>query len=357
MQRQTDSYLVDLTFEDDALLVDAVLEDFLAGKQSCALTPQIPLFVEWLRDFLVGGKRLRPLLCWYGWRAGGAHGDPTTVARMAASLELFHAFALIQDDVMDRSATRRGGPAVHERIAARYAGHRTAERFGANTAILLGDLALGWSYDLVHLARLEHEQAAVVWSLLDDMRTETVSGQYLDLLAEGNPDTDLGTAFEICRYKTAKYTIERPLHLGAVLSGADDRLLSACTAYALPLGEAFQLRDDLLGLFGDPTVTGKSRLDDLRGGKHTVPMALALRRATAHQRNRLRALIGDPTVDDTRAEEIRDIVTSTGARAEVENMITDRREQALQALGQGVFPPSIATALRHFAETLTDRTA
>ncbi|MGW4720560.1 polyprenyl synthetase family protein [Nocardia sp. NPDC004260] len=341
--------------EKDLHRVEVVLSEFMAGKESRAVTPQIPLFVDWLRDFLVGGKRLRPLLCLWGWRAAGAAGDVEVVARVAASLELFHAFALIQDDVMDGSATRRGRPAAHMRIAADHADHRAAARFGANTATLLGDLALGWSYDLVHQAGLTAAQGARVWPLLDDMRMETVSGQYLDLLSEGVADVDLGTVVAICRYKTAKYTMERPLQLGAVLSGADDDLLAACTAYALPLGEAFQLRDDLLGLYGDPAVTGKSRLDDLREGKCTVPLVLACERADTRQRRRLAAAIGNPAVTDAHVEEIRDILTATGARAEVERMIRHRCLQALSVLESDVFPDSATAMLRRLAEAAADR--
>ncbi|MEU1549282.1 polyprenyl synthetase family protein [Nocardia sp. NPDC005745] len=335
--------------------VDRVLSRFLAEKLGCASTPQLPLFVGWLQEFLAGGKRLRPLLCYCGWQVGGARGAPVAIARVAASLELFHAFALIHDDVMDDSATRRGKPSAHRRIAADNPGHRSRDRLGVNAAILLGDLALGWSYDLVATADLPSAPAAMVWRLLDAMRIETLSGQYLDLLTAGDPAADVETALAIGRYKTAKYTIERPLQIGAVLAGANSALLAACTEYAVPLGEAFQLRDDILAVFGDPAVTGKPNLDDLRDAKHTVLLAIARQRAEPAQAAILAALVGNPGLDEEGAARVRDVITSTGARATVEQMISDRCRQARTTLETAGFHPSGAVLLNHLISQVTDR--
>jgi geranylgeranyl diphosphate synthase, type I len=257
-----------------------LLSAFLSSKERCATTPQVAQFAGLLREFVAGGKRLRPLLSCCGWRAvTGLTCAPTAVAHIAASLELSQAFVLIQDDVMDDSDTRRGRPSMHRMIAALYPCHPAADRLGRNAAILLGDLALGWSYEMVHAAGMSEAQSRTLWPLLDAMRTDTMAGQYLDLVATRScHGGDLDAALAICRYKTAKYTIEYPLLLGAQLAGAAPHQLRALTDYALPLGEAFQLRDDVLGVFGDPDITGKSSLDDLREGKHTALIALAIYR-------------------------------------------------------------------------------
>ncbi|WP_030688806.1 polyprenyl synthetase family protein [Streptomyces sp. NRRL B-1347] len=340
--------------------VDTVLEEFLQRKAHTAASGHLPGEVtQVLHDFLfAGGKRLRPLLCVTGWHAAAGHGDTTPVIRTAASLELFHAFALIHDDLMDRSATRRGHPTVHRALAARYHGGRSslaAEHLGTSGAILVGDLALTWSDELLHTARVAPGRLAAVLPVIDTMRTEVMYGQYLDLLATGDPTDDLDTPLTVIRYKTAKYTVERPLHTGAVLADARPGAQAALTAFALPAGEAFQLRDDLLGVFGDPAVTGKSHLDDLREGKHTALMAMALRQADHGQATQLHALVGDPQLDDQGAATVRDILTATGARSAIEQMISLRHRQALSALDTDLLSPAAATTLRSLTDSLIRR--
>ncbi|MFI9047326.1 polyprenyl synthetase family protein [Streptomyces sp. NPDC053427] len=337
--------------------VDAVLHDFLSHKARAAAHDGMPSeTIEVLRTFLSsGGKRLRPALCVIGWHAAGGRGPLAPVLRAAASLELFHAFALIHDDIMDGSATRRGCPSVHHALAARHAHRADAGRFGVGAAILVGDLALIWADELLHTAGLAPDRLAAALSVVDTMRTEIMYGQYLDLRATGHPTADLDLALTIVRYKTAKYTVERSLQLGAALARADDTMLTACTRYALPVGEAFQLRDDLLGAFGDPAITGKPALDDLRDGKHTPLMALALQRAEPHQAAILRSLVGNPHLDEERATCVRRILTDTGARETVERMIAIRRRAALDALDTVAFPPAPSAALRHLAHSSTVR--
>jgi geranylgeranyl diphosphate synthase type I len=335
--------------------VDACLAGYLDRKVEAAAKHHLPPEItEVLHDFLfAGGKRLRPLLCVCAWYAAGGTDEITPVVQVAAALEMFHSFALIHDDLIDHSDTRRGQPTVHRALAALHAPARglAAERLGTGAAILIGDLALAWSDELVHTADLSSAQLAAVLPLIDAMRTEIVYGQYLDLLATGNPTVGVAAAQRIIRYKTAKYTVERPLHIGAALAGAERGTLDALSAYALPLGEAFQLRDDLLGVFGVPGQTGKSCLDDLREGKHTVLVALALRHTSP-----LHPLFGHPDLDDEGAAQIRDTLTSTGARAEVEQMIQTSRDRALDALAQAGFPAAATAALRHIIEVATVRT-
>jgi geranylgeranyl diphosphate synthase, type I len=346
--------------------VEALLHTFLDDQEQAATTPELALFTGLLRDMLAaGGKRIRPVLCVTGWQAVSHQVPPPMVFRVAASLELFHAFALIHDDIMDNSTIRRGRPTAHRILAARFQRHPNSQALGTNAAILLGDLALGWSYELLHPATPAQAQPAIPWPVLNTMRTETLIGQYLDLLATGPCapnldtalDTALNTAWKVIRYKTAKYTFEHPLHLGALLAGATQDQLRALSAYALPLGEAFQLRDDLLGVFGNPDDTGKPSLDDLRQGKHTVLITIAYQRATPTQTRLLQTHLGNPSLSHEGAQESRAILIATGAVATVEQMIADRHQQALDSLNSAPLCPAATTVLRQLATATTIRAA
>ncbi|WP_244283300.1 polyprenyl synthetase family protein [Streptomyces flavidovirens] len=342
--------------------VDTVLDTFLAEKRRTESACHLPRETgEALHALLFsGGKRLRPLLCVLGWYAASGQEDITPVLHAAASLEMFHTFALIHDDVVDRSATRRGRPTLHRVLADLHRGARSqaqAEHLGISTAILIGDLALAWSDELFPTTCLTPAQLAAALPVVENMRTELMYGQYLDVVAAGRPTSDIERAMEIVRYKTAKYTVERPLHIGAALAGTAADTRSALSAFALPLGEAFQLRDDLLGVFGTLDTTGKSCMEDLRDGKHTVLLAHALQRADPVQRQALEKLVGDPGLDEGGAARIRDILIATGARDSVEHMITSRRERALRSLDTGPFPLAATDALRQIAYDTTTRVA
>ncbi|WP_372412322.1 polyprenyl synthetase family protein [Streptomyces luteireticuli] len=333
--------------------IDAVLAEFLEGKSRQAAARNHPAEItDVLHDFLfAGGKRLRPVLCVLGYHAVRGHRTSAPVAQVAASLELFHAFCLIHDDVMDHSATRRGRPTVHRTLAVRHHDHPAAAQLGTSAAILTGDLALVWSDELLATGHLTRTQRAAIRPLVDAMRTEVMYGQYLDLTATGQPTANTGTALEIIRYKTAKYTVERPLHIGAALAGADKQFFDSLSAFALPLGEAFQMRDDLLGVFGTPAETGKPALDDLREGKHTVLAALALMNADITQTRLLRAGYGNPHLTEDNAATLRAVLKATGAAQTVEDMIRARYTQALTALRDVAVPEPVGAQLRALAET------
>lgn len=339
----------------------SALADFLHRKCRTAESSQSLEPKELLRGFLSsGGKLVRPVMCLCGWYAAGGTWDPGPVVKAAASLELFHAFALIHDDVMDDSDARRGRPALHRLLAEFHRHRRTpedAERRGIHAAVLLGDLALAWSDEMFHTAGLSAAQIRAARPLLDTMRSEVLLGQCLDLLATGRPAGDIEHALTISRFKTAAYTVERPLHIGAALAGAGRTILDALTAYARPVGEAFQLRDDLLGVFGDPGETGKPVDDDLREGKYTVLMALGIAQADRAQLSVLRSLVGRSDLDTEQADAIRDVLVSTGARATVEQMISSRRRRALSALHGAPLPPHAVTALRRLAHAACARSS
>ncbi|MER6693751.1 polyprenyl synthetase family protein [Streptomyces minutiscleroticus] len=336
--------------------IDDLLYGFLTKKARSAPVPRQSALIRMLRDFMSGGKRVRPLLCVTGWFAAGGQGDTAHAVRLAASIELAHTCALIHDDIMDASDSRRGRPTVHRALADRHHTPWLAQQYGMGGAILLGDLALVWSDELLHTTPMPDAHRTAVLRCVDLARSELIAGQYLDLLITGDLHASLETVMSVIRYKTAKYTIERPLQVGAALAGGGPEVMSACTAYGVPLGEAFQLRDDVLGVFGDPDRTGKSRLDDLREGKCTSLIVHALRACDPDQADRLRTLLGDPDLGEQEAAEIRSLLVSTGARAAVEQMIEERYRRALDSLASSPFPPKVIHTLENVVEAIVHRT-
>ncbi|MGN2636384.1 polyprenyl synthetase family protein [Nocardia takedensis] len=338
--------------------IDAALTSFVRAKAGSGAARRLPdEVIDTLEEFLfAGGKRLRPVLCVLGWSAAADLDAPAPVVRAAASLELFHAAVLIHDDIIDASDTRRDRPTVHRALSARHRDRPDPDRFGVDAAIVLGDLTMVWAAELLHTAGLTPAQLTAALPVLDSMRAEVMYGQYLDLLATARPDADLERAMRIVRYKTVAYTCERPLLLGAALGDANREVRAALSAYARPVGEAFQLRDDLLGVFGDPSRSGKSNLEDLREGKHTALIALALEHATPADAHRLRTALGDPDLDEDTAAVCRDLLSAT-AKPRVEAMIAARAEQAAAALADAPFPPPVIAALHRIADAAIRRTS
>ena len=340
--------------------VDKALREFLAQAMPTLddIAPELAPLGEATEAFVLdAGKRLRPLFCYWGFRATGSP-DGEDILRAAAALELLQACALVHDDVIDGSDTRRGAPAVHRRFAAL---HRSSgwygdpERFGQAAAILLGDLALIWADSALAQSGFDPaalQRAAPVW---DAMRVEVMCGQYLDVVEQARGGGSAERALRVARFKSAKYTIERPLHLGAALGVGSPELMAALTGYGLPLGEAFQLRDDLLGVYGDPDVTGKPAGDDLREGKRTVLIAYAMENASTAQADVLRARLGDPQLDADGVTVLRDVIAATGAVARVEQLISERAGRAVHALGTVTIDDSAREALVGLAETATSR--
>lgn len=320
---------------------------------------------EIARFVLNGGKRLRPVFAWWGWRAAGgaAHGeDATAMLRAASALEILHASALIHDDLIDGSDTRRGEPAVHRKVAT---DHRQAGwagdpgHFGRAAAILLGDLAQVWSDDLFHGAGLTPAALARGFGPWQAMRTEVLAGQYLDLLGQVRGDPSRHAALRINELKSASYTVQRPLELGAEIAGADAPVLSALRRFGSDIGVAFQLRDDLLGVFGDPAVTGKPAGDDLREGKRTVLIAEALE--AAHRdgdedaADLLDSVLGDHDLAGGRVEQARGVLLRLGAVRAVEDRIELLTGNAMDALSGAPIAEPAATRLRELAVTVTQR--
>ncbi|RMI09810.1 polyprenyl synthetase family protein [Cellulomonas triticagri] len=361
----------DLRTRVDALLtahVDDLLPELVGAGAGAA-----PL-AEAMGHMLGGGKRLRAAFCYWSWRAHGGEPDSPdadVVLRAGAALELFQAAALFHDDVMDDSDTRRGQPAAHRRFAAAHAAAGwtgPADRYGESAAILLGDLALVASErEMVRaLAGLDAGRRDRAHGVFDRMRTEVTVGQYLDLLAQvlpwgEDPAADEARAREVVVAKSARYSVEHPLLLGAVLAGADADALTTTSAYGLPLGEAFQLRDDLLGVFGDPSTTGKPAGDDLREGKRTVlvarAMAHALRADDTGLADALRSGLGDRDLDEAACAALADRIAASGAVADVETLITDLADTALDGLAAAPLAEDGRAMLLRLARAAVDRRA
>ncbi len=341
---------------DVASRVDKRLEALLAvererwAKVDADLVPPID---EIARLVLAGGKRLRPAFCFWGFV--GAGGDPTDelVIDAGAALELLHAFALFHDDVMDGSLTRRGEPTTNAKFEARHGVEKLAgesRRFGDGVAILVGDLAYVYSDQLMRNASPQ------AWTIWNELRIELNFGQYLDMLGSAMNERRREKAERICRYKSGKYTIERPLHLGALLAAPTrDDLIPVLSTYGLPLGDAFQMRDDVLGAFGDTAITGKPVGDDLREGKPTPLMAIATARANAAQLKELQ-LVGNHDLSPEQIARVQEVIRETGALDELEAVITRLTDEAIAAVGHVPFTQSVRDELITLAEYVSWRT-
>ena len=342
-----------------------------------AIGPELAAVQDLATALLAGGKRLRPAFFVWGYVAAGRVPAPAELPPLldaAASFDLLHASALVHDDVMDSSDVRRGQPAAHRRFEALHgeAGWLgDGPAFGRAGAILLGDLLIMWSAQLLAESGLAVDALARARPLVDLMRTEVTCGQYLDMVVQaqplprwlpevgGRPDPAgaLSDADRVTEHKTARYTVVRPLQAGAAVGGADVGLLAGLRAYGSPLGRAFQFRDDLLGVFGDPEVTGKPAGDDLREGKRTVLVAQAYARTDAAGRRLLVDLLGDPDLGPDGVAQLQDVIATSGATAEVEATIAASYEEALAALDAAEVTDEGQTALRALADAAVRRSA
>jgi geranylgeranyl diphosphate synthase type I len=359
-------------------MVESTLSEFLTHQIAMldSVDPAVGSFARVARDLVMGGgKRLRPTFAYWGWRGligPDAPVDPVLPA--LGALELMHAFALIHDDVMDRSDRRRGGLTAHRIFAKQHAdaGRRgDPEHFGTASAILVGDLCLVWADQLLACAPLPTATLFEVRACYDRMRIEAVAGQYLDVLGETDPASwSVERSLRVARNKTASYTVQRPLQFGLALAGpAGPEAIDIDAAYArygAAVGEAFQLRDDLLGAYGDPLLTGKPVGDDLRSGKPTTLLMVALQLATPRQRAELErdpagAVIPadgsgglNPDADVTRLAEI---IAETGAPARVEALIQERLAVGLDALDGAPLHEDARAALTDLALSAAHRPA
>jgi geranylgeranyl diphosphate synthase type I len=336
--------------------LDELLDEM--AERLAPLGPDAAALLEEARRSVSGGKRFRAAFCWWGYLAVRPEvEDEEALLRACAAWEVLHASALVHDDYMDASDTRRGRPATHRAFAAAHrerSWRGDPEQYGASAAILLGDLLLSWSDELLRRCGLPADRVVAALEVFDQCRTEVITGQFLDVSVQARGRADVDAAMTVLRYKSAKYSVERPLHVGATLAGASPDQLAELTAYGLPLGEAFQLRDDLLGVYGDPAATGKPAGDDLVEGKRTVLVALALDGASSAAAARLDAALGT-RLTEAEVGELRRIIDDSGAHAHVEQVIDELVTVALARLDASSVAEPARSVLRQLATAATDR--
>ncbi len=344
------------------------LRDYLAGRRHGAsyIGEDYDGLISALEDFVLrGGKRLRPAFAYWAYRAVTADPDqPVDEAtlQLFAALELLHACALVHDDVIDDSATRRGMPTAHVQFASLHAdrGWRgSPAQFGRSAAILMGDLSLVWADDIVASADLTPDGQRRVRRVWADIRTEVLGGQYLDIVAESSGAHSIESAMNVNTYKTASYTVSRPLQFGAAAAADRPDVQELFYGLGTDLGVAFQLRDDVLGVFGDPAVTGKPSGDDLRSGKRTVLLAEAVERADESDPAAaalLRSSIGTD-LTESQVRELCSVIESVGALAAVENHIESLTRRGLEALRQAPINAPAKAGLTELAGLAANRTA
>ncbi len=333
--------------------VQANLVEF-CGKQRSdfeAISGDLVPVVDFTQSLLEGGKRFRALFAYFAWLSSLkdqtiADEQFEAITGIGAALEMFHAAALVHDDLLDQSDTRRGAPAIHKRFEAMHKAKNWAgspERFGVAGSVLVGDLMLGWSSEIFGHALLQSKDKEVESSCRDEfslMRVEVMAGQYLDVLEENAAATRtiseaVGRAEKVILYKTAKYSIEAPLRLGGAFAGADQSDLGVYTQIGIPLGIAFQLRDDILGVYGDPSVTGKPAGDDLREGKRTVLVALtkeALAERSPSMVDTFEELLTSRELDENQISFLQKLIKDSGALDKTERMIVELGDRSLAAL-------------------------
>jgi geranylgeranyl diphosphate synthase type I len=375
-----------MTVPESKRLVDLVqneIDVFLDEREPllASIGSDLAPFIDFSRDLLRGGKRFRALFCYWGWQSVTGHttsfdvmpdrntpSDLDAIVRAASALEFFHAAALVHDDIMDNSDTRRGLPSAHKRFEALHGDGRwtgSARGFGQSAALLLGDLLLSWSDELFDSglqALGEPASRVAARHEFNLMRTEVTVGQYLDILEERSwknyPEPELLTrAHRVIVYKSAKYSIEAPLTIGAALAGGSPEQVTALREFGLPLGIAYQLRDDLLGVFGDPETTGKPSGDDLREGKRTVLIALARTKLPSNSTSVLDELLGDPELSPQQVGMLQASIRNSGAVEHVESIIDHNVALAIAAIEDAPLSGASKQQLVQLADTVIKRSA
>jgi len=345
--------------DDVCLAVRAALRDFVTGQCRTDLdSARVDIANEILLGFVDGGKCVRSTFMYLGWLCGAGQDD--SALRASASLELFHAFALMQDDVMDESTMRRGRPAAHVLFGD---WHRdgaltgASARFGESAAVLLGDLCLVWAGKMLRESGIGAEALARVWPRYDDMRVELAIGQFADLVNDAHAFPTFDEVLDVLRRKSGNYTVRRPLEIGAAMAGCSPEVVGALGDYGAAIGEAFQLRDDLLGVFGSPTLTGKSVGTDLTAQKATSVVVAAHQLADSMLRRQLSELMSTPQLSPGDAERWRALITLSGAAQWMEQLIDERLKRALDRLDSVDIPDAARYALEDMAVICTQRAA
>lgn len=335
--------------------IDALLADFLAEEADhlLAIDDVLKPVAEQMQLVAGHGKRLRAAFCYWGWRATGQP-DSEALLHAAASMELVHAAAIVHDDIIDDSPLRHNLPTVHVALRAPVTGRPRPRAAARSLAMLVGDHLMALAGHLFATSGLPGAYLARARPMWAELARELIAGECLEILSTGtSPNTDV--SMKVVRYKTAKYTVEQPLLIGSLLGGASAGLRAGLSAYGLPLGEAFQLRDDLLGLFGEPERTGKASLDDIRSRRPTMLLAKTWQAALPAQREHLAGVLGRRDLTDEHLHEVRELMVKLQAPDQVEEMIDARVQEAVSHLHALDIPHPARQALASLARSATDR--
>lgn len=342
-----------------------------SAQEFAAIGPEFGQAITYLKDFvLLGGKRVRPKFAWAGVRAGleggggslsvplsDATSQPAPLLTAVSALEFIQACALVHDDIIDKSDTRRGFPTTHRRFESEHREKSwlgSSEHYGVSQAILTGDLALAWADDMLQYSGVSPEALHNVRAPWRAMRSEVIAGQILDVTLESNGSENVEDSYKVIEYKTASYTVARPLHIGAALVGADEEIVELLRSVGHDVGVVFQLRDDQLGVFGDPAVTGKPSGDDLRTGKRTALINLALAEGQASDVELLEKGLGTVR-EEADIDELRGVIERTGAAQAIEDEIAARSQRAIDALETSPLGAGIKAELIGLTKKLNDR--
>jgi geranylgeranyl diphosphate synthase type I len=339
--------------------VQATIDEFVDTRCVPQLRAAgVDIAADVLRGSVGGGKCVRPTFMYLGWLCGADH--DRAALRAAAGLELLHAFALLQDDVMDSSTLRRGRDAGHIAFA-QWHRRRTLQgephRFGESAAVLLGDLCLVWAAQMMRESGVCTAALDRVWPRYDAMRTELAIGQFADLVNDASRFPTLDQVLDVSRRKSGNYTVRRPLEMGAAMAGCDESLLAMLGVYGDAIGEAFQMRDDLLGIFGSPSVTGKPSGSDLLERKATTVVAASYHLADRTLRRQLREFMSAEELDADDINRWRELIAATGAVDWIEKLIDSRLTHALTIVDSAGVRPEVRIALSDMATSCTERTA
>lgn len=345
--------------------LDAFLQQRL--PQLTALSEDLAPVASYAQQLLTGGKRFRAQFALLGANVVADEDIPPAMFDIAAGLEIFHAAALVHDDIMDKSDTRRGILAAHRQLEKHHEDSHwlgNAADFGTASALLLGDLLLAFSDELVSQGlsgNVTTSAGRAARAEFDRMRLDVTAGQYLDIVEEHAwpivaAEDALPRAKKVVVYKSAKYSIEAPLVIGASFAGASTAQISSLRAAGIPMGVAFQLRDDLLGVFGDPEATGKPAGDDLREGKRTVLIALAQENLGASTIRLMNEMLGDPDLSDNQIETLRQTLLDSGAVDRVEEMVSEQSALAHRAIDELETHEDARLALHQLADKVSQRT-
>lgn len=306
---------------------------------------------------LAGGKRLRPAFMYYGYLAAGGR-EKDKIIKTSIGIELVHTFLLIHDDIIDKDKKRHGLDTInfrYEKLGKKFFRQINPGHFGNSMAIIFGDMVAALGNQVIFNS--DFNPALIVKALhkLQTIISATVVGQARDVYMEYRKRTTEKEVLKMYEYKTAKYTIEGPLHLGAILAGADDKLLKVFSAYAIPVGIAFQIQDDILGVFGDEKKLGKPVGSDVRQGKYTILVAKAIEKAGGKQKDIIKNILGKNDLTKNELEIFRNMIIETGALSYAKNMAVKLANQGKRAIEKEKINPEAKEFLTGIAEYMVKR--